>query len=59
MTYTMRKYVWSEAAYLVVTIPYLVWLYLSNKTLNEKYKNEGLIQKAISVVEQNNDSDIS
>lgn len=59
MTYTMRKYVWSEAAYLVVTIPYLVWLYLSNKTLNEKYKNEGLIQKAISVVEQNNDLAIS
>lgn len=59
MTYTVKKYLWSEAAYLVAAIPYLVWLYLSNKSLNEKYKNESLIQKAINVVEQNNDLAIS
>ena len=59
MTYTVKKYLWSEAAYLVAAIPYLVWLYLSNRSLNEKYKNESLIQKAINVVEQNNDLAIS
>lgn len=59
MTYTVKKYLWSEAAYLVAAISYLVWLYLSNRSLNEKYKNESLIQKAINVVEQNNDLAIS
>ena len=59
MTYTVKKYLWSEAAYLVAAIPYLVWLYLSNRSLNEKYKNESLIQKAINVVEHNNDLAIS
>ena len=59
MTYTVKKYLWSEAAYLVAAIPYLVWLYVSNRSLNEKYKNESLIQKAINVVEQNNDLAIS
>ena len=59
LTYTVKKYLWSEAAYLVAAIPYLVWLYLSNRSLNEKYKNESLIQKAINVVEQNNDLAIS
>ena len=59
MTYTVKKYLWSEAAYLVAAIPYLVWLYLSNRSLNEKYKNESLTQKAINVVEQNNDLAIS
>lgn len=48
------KYLVTELVYLLFWVPYIVWLYYSNKIINKKYANQDIIQKSFNIITNDN-----